>query len=661
VVTAGTYRCKEREDGLKVRFLDAVLREAASAAADHGDGPLADADLLRRFAVGHDHAAFAALVKRHARLVWAVCRQVVAAPGDAEDAFQATWLVLVRHADSIRNGTSLPAWLHGTAYRACLKANRTAVRRRGREEATAPAEASRPIPDSAWGALLTAVHEEIARLPSNWRTAFVVCDLEGVPPGAAAARLGWKPGTLTGRLCKARQALVSRLTRRGLAPAAALAGCGVGAATAAASVPSKLLADAASLPATSAAIPSTIFELAKAVTEGTMTKTKLLAAGILVAGVLGLSGTASVLAQRPGQSNNQPPGPGGGPGFPGGPGVGTPGGQPPGGAGGAPGQPGMPGGMGMAGPGAMGGTMTRGPMPGGHWEYKVEPLPGSHDEFVNLLEKRGNEGWEYCGTVGYGRAGMAGFGRGGRGGPGGGRTGGRGGSGSGGGPGPRGPGNGPGTGSGPGAGSGAGGIGNEAGGEGMFEIGLDPLQEPRGIGPVNGAIPMDVVFKRPKGNFVRTGGGMMGGGGVGGNNPLGGGAPGAPGGFGGSGGGGFGGFGGSTAGGGGGSGFGGFGGTTGSGSRRGGVRGNDRGPGLGNARPGGEVKVFTLKKAKAPDIAAVVSQVFRDAAVTLGVDEKSNSIILKGDAKDIESVEALIAKLDELDRSEGGSSPRRRE
>ncbi len=378
---------------MKARFLDTVLREAASAAADHGGGPMADADLLRRFVVGQDHAAFAALVKRHARLVWAVCRQVTAVPSDAEDAFQAVWLALVRHANSIRNGIALPAWLHGTAYRVCMKANRTAGRRRKREEATAPAEANRPVPDSAWDTLLAAVHEEIARLPAGLRTAFVVCDLEGVPPGAAAARLGWKPGTLTGRLCKARQALVSQLTRRGLAPAAALAGCGVGAATAAATVPSTLLAAAASLSAASAVVPSTILELAKAVTEGTMIKSKLLAAGILVAGVLGLSGTASVLAQRPGQSNNQPPGPG--------PGNGIPGGLPPGGAGGAGGQPGQPG-MGMPG---MGGGMAAG-WEGGmsgrvnaQWEYRLDAMPTDRNAFVSLLTTRGNAGWELCGMV----------------------------------------------------------------------------------------------------------------------------------------------------------------------------------------------------------------------------------------------------------------------
>lgn len=383
----------DEEKALKTRFLDRVIREAASAAADRGEGPISDADLLRRFVSHRDQTAFSVLVKRHARLVWAVCRQVTVDPSDAEDSFQAVWVVLLRKADSIRKATSLPSWLHGTAYRVSAKANRSAGRRRARETATAQPESDRPIANATWGSLLAAVHEEIARLPDALRTAFVLCDLEGVAPGAAAAQLGWKSGTLTGRLCQARQSLVNQLTRRGLAPATALAGCGVGTATSVATVPNEIMAAAATLPAATATIPFSILELAKAATEGTMTHMKLLAAGVLIAGALGLTTTASVLAQRPGQSSQQPPaGPlNRGAAAPAGA---NPFGQVPGNA--------------VLDPAGRPGRSPNSAL-AGLWEYKVESMPGERNAFIALLTTRGNEGWEYCGIVSFANGAQAAF------------------------------------------------------------------------------------------------------------------------------------------------------------------------------------------------------------------------------------------------------------
>ena len=117
------------------------------------------------------------------------------------------------------------------------KLRRSAGRRKQREEHAAGPEADRPVPDSRWDSLLAAVHEEIQQLPDVLRTAFVLCDLEGVRQPDAAARLGWKPGTLTGRLCKARQELLDRLTRRGILPAAVAGAVGLGAAAGTAAVP----------------------------------------------------------------------------------------------------------------------------------------------------------------------------------------------------------------------------------------------------------------------------------------------------------------------------------------------------------------------------------------------------------------------------------------
>ncbi|QJW94495.1 RNA polymerase sigma factor [Frigoriglobus tundricola] len=193
----------------------ALLRAVALRA----DAITPDADLLARYARERDHPAFEELVRRHGPLVWAVCRQMLPHRADAEDAFQAVFLALVRSAAAIRDGRTLPAWLHGVAVRVATRARREFARRRTRERTAALPEADRSVPDAAWEGLVAAVHEEVQRLPDAERTAFVLCDLEGVAQADAAVRLGWPLGSVSGRLCKARQRLLDRLTARGIAPA----------------------------------------------------------------------------------------------------------------------------------------------------------------------------------------------------------------------------------------------------------------------------------------------------------------------------------------------------------------------------------------------------------------------------------------------------------
>src|SRR5262245_49461908 len=217
------------------RRLPTVARHAAALADAPGPGA-ADADLLRRYAEDRNEAAFAELHRRHGPLVWVACRHLLPDAADAEDAYQATFLALVRSAGSVRSGAALGAWLHGVAVRAAARLKRAAARRRRREARAAAAEPDRPVSEGAWRAMLAAVHEEVARLPAALRAAFVVCELQGVRQPEAAARLGWKPGTLSGRLAKARQRLLGRLAARDLAPAAAAA-LGVAAAGGAAEVP----------------------------------------------------------------------------------------------------------------------------------------------------------------------------------------------------------------------------------------------------------------------------------------------------------------------------------------------------------------------------------------------------------------------------------------
>src|SRR5579883_1814388 len=213
------------------RPLDAVLRHAAASAGGGPGRDLADADLLRRFAAGGDEPAFAEIVRRYGPLVWGVCRNMLPHDADAEDAFQATFVVLVRSAGTVRGG--LGPWLHGVAVRVALKARRAAARRRCRERAAAAPD-RRPAAAPEWAELLAAVHEEVARLPDPLRAAFVACGLEGLRQQDAAARLGWKLGTLTGRLTRARQRLAARLAGRGLTAGVAAGAVGAGAVTAAA-------------------------------------------------------------------------------------------------------------------------------------------------------------------------------------------------------------------------------------------------------------------------------------------------------------------------------------------------------------------------------------------------------------------------------------------
>jgi RNA polymerase sigma factor (sigma-70 family) len=212
---------------------------------------LGDAQLLERFAAaarrGDRHAAGAAfetILARHGATVLSVCRQVLGDGHAAEDAFQATFLVLVRRAGSLRlrEGGALGGWLHGVAYRTALKARRGAVRRREREQRVAGPEAR---PGSAAAAvevadLGEALHAEVARLPAKYRSAVVLCYFEGRTHAEAAAALSWPVGTVRCRLSRARDLLRRRLAGRGLAPAAAALGAAGATAAARAEVPAPL-------------------------------------------------------------------------------------------------------------------------------------------------------------------------------------------------------------------------------------------------------------------------------------------------------------------------------------------------------------------------------------------------------------------------------------
>jgi RNA polymerase sigma factor (sigma-70 family) len=171
-----------------------------------------DGQLLSQFLSRRDEAAFVALVRRHGPMVLGVCRRVLGNAADAEDAFQATFLVLVRKAASLSARAVLGDWLHGVARRTALSARRACARRRAKEQAMArPDVQGEAVPDD-WLPLLD---EELSRLPENYRLPLVLCDLEGKTRREAADCLRWPEGTVAGRLARGRALLARRLARHG--------------------------------------------------------------------------------------------------------------------------------------------------------------------------------------------------------------------------------------------------------------------------------------------------------------------------------------------------------------------------------------------------------------------------------------------------------------
>ena len=182
---------------------------------------LTDGQLLRSYLHRHDEAAFEALVRRHGPMVRGVCLRVLCNDADADDAFQAVFLVLLRKADSLATREVLGDWLHGVAYRTALKARAAAARRHLKERRTARSEAvvdDEPRPD--WLPLLD---REIERLPQKYRLPVLLCDVQGRTRKEAAQQLDWPEGTVSGRLSRARALLTRRLTRCGVTLSAATA------------------------------------------------------------------------------------------------------------------------------------------------------------------------------------------------------------------------------------------------------------------------------------------------------------------------------------------------------------------------------------------------------------------------------------------------------
>jgi RNA polymerase sigma factor (sigma-70 family) len=260
-----------------------------------------DRHLLDRFAAGRDQSAFAELLRRHGPMVLGVCRRALGHRHDAEDAFQATFLMLARRAGAVR-GESPAAWLHRVAVRT---ARRAAARRRWVvDRPEAEDRAGDPLESASWREVRRALDEELERLPAGCRAALVLCYLDGLARDEAARRLGWSIGTLKRRLDQGRRGLRARLGRRGILPAGLAAAALVpGGLTAA--VPTELAGAALRLAAGGAAPPAIA-----ALLPGTGRAARVIAVLVLLAGIAGLGAGVNgrrAEAEPPAAEAAQPP------------------------------------------------------------------------------------------------------------------------------------------------------------------------------------------------------------------------------------------------------------------------------------------------------------------------------------------------------------------
>lgn len=265
-----------------------ILEQVRRAVLREQDDARTDGELLSLYLARRDEAAFETLVRRHGPMVLGVCRRVLVNAADVEDAFQATFLVLVRKASSIRPRSKVATWLHGVAYNTARKARATTAKRRDKERKAA--EMGKPeTTDDRWAEWLPLLDRELSLLPERYRIPIVLCELEGISHKEAARRMGWPPGTLSGRLSRARALLARRMARHGAAPsvlAAALSRDAISAALASSTARAALAYGAGRIVVTTKVL---------ALAEGTvkamlLTKLKVAAAVCLVAAAVALGG-----------------------------------------------------------------------------------------------------------------------------------------------------------------------------------------------------------------------------------------------------------------------------------------------------------------------------------------------------------------------------------
>jgi RNA polymerase sigma factor (sigma-70 family) len=273
-----------------------VIRHLRRALVRQDGSACTDGQLLASFIDTEDQAAFEALVRRHGPMVFGVCRRVARHHHDAEDAFQATFLVLARKAPSVKPRERVANWLHGVALRVAMKARTMAAKRSGRERRVDDMPEPEAAQQDAWCDLQPLLDQELNGLPENYRLPILLCDLEGKSIKEATRQLGWPQGTLAGRLARGRKLLARRLANRGVALSAGSLAAVVAHNAASAAVPTALVSSTvktAAMIAAGQAIPSKVAILMEgALKVMLLCKLKTLAAGLLLVAVLiGTAGT----------------------------------------------------------------------------------------------------------------------------------------------------------------------------------------------------------------------------------------------------------------------------------------------------------------------------------------------------------------------------------
>jgi RNA polymerase sigma factor (sigma-70 family) len=300
--------------------MNRFVRHLRRAALAHESGGRTDGQLLECFVARRDETAFEALVRRHGPMVLGVCRRLLGHAHDAEDAFQATFLVLVRKAATLRQRELVGNWLYGTAYRAALETKAASASHRAKErQVREMPEPEALVETDGWCDLRPLLDRELNRLPDKYRVPVVLCDLEGRKRKEVARQLHIPEGTLSSRLAKARKLLAKRLARHHPALSGGALALALSPSAASACVPSALVVttvQAATLMAAGSAAGGAISAKVAAVTEGVLramfvTKLKVLGAALLACCLLG-SGGAALLPDAVAQvaaAQAAPPGP----------------------------------------------------------------------------------------------------------------------------------------------------------------------------------------------------------------------------------------------------------------------------------------------------------------------------------------------------------------
>jgi RNA polymerase sigma factor (sigma-70 family) len=282
--------------------LSQVLQHIRHAALGDG-GDMTDGQLLECFLESGEQAAFQGLVRRHGRMVLGVCQRILKNAADAEDAFQATFLVLVRKAGGLLPRQTVGDWLYGVAYNTALKARAAALRRRTVEMRVGAMATDEPRTEDLWRDLQPILDRELQRLPEKYRRPIILCDLEGKTRKEAAQLLGWPEGTVHVRLARGRVLLAQRLTRHGVTLSGGTLALLLSQQTASAALPAHLVvgtAQAASLIVggqvlAGGAVSASVASLTDGVLKSmALAKVKMAAAVVLAVGVLGSGmGTAA--------------------------------------------------------------------------------------------------------------------------------------------------------------------------------------------------------------------------------------------------------------------------------------------------------------------------------------------------------------------------------